>query len=68
MFGVNATYVLRLFRAHNANAAAYGVRYVVSAAQRRHIPFYRQRLKMEAVTEPMPVPGLTSLSLVTSPP
>ena len=53
-----ATYVLRLFRAHNANAAAYGVRYVVSAAQRRHIPFYRQRLKMEAVTEPMPVPGL----------
>ncbi len=52
------TYLLRLFSVHNANAAAHGARYVVSAVQRRHIPFYRLRLKFEVVSEPLHVVGL----------
>ncbi len=51
-------YLLRLFSVHNANAAAHGARYVISAVQRRHIPFYRLRLKFEVVSVPLQVAGL----------
>lgn len=53
------TYVMRLFGAHNANCRAHGAHYVVSAAQRHHLPFYRRRLAFEIVSDPATVEALT---------
>ena len=51
-------YLLRMFAAHNANAAAHGARYVVAVVARRHSLFYRRRMQMEPMSPPLEVPGM----------
>lgn len=49
---------LRLFAAHNANAVVHGARYIVTVVTRRHSLFYRRRLGMVALTDPLEVAGM----------
>lgn len=51
-------FIMRLFSVHSANAATHGARFIVSGAQRHHLPFYRQRLKFEVVSAPLQIAGL----------